>query len=104
MTPESTSNRMYEPVINHDTVAFMDDVQLLWRKGWNIFRVPDPHDPDALKDALKACFIERMAEIGPLRPSVALQVHRLGVSRYRQCRMSSLSSLPSTESSIESSV
>jgi predicted XRE-type DNA-binding protein len=63
MTPEGVLDRMCESAIQKDTVAFMDDVQLFWRKEWDLSRVPDPREKDALKYALKACFLERMAEV-----------------------------------------
>ncbi|MDZ7924951.1 MAG: helix-turn-helix transcriptional regulator [Marinagarivorans sp.] len=63
ITPEGVLERMCDSVIRKDTVAFMDDVQLFWRKEWNLSTVFDPHEKDALKYALKACFIERMAEV-----------------------------------------
>lgn len=63
LTPEGVLDRMCESVIQQDTVAFMDDVQLFWRKEWDLAQVPDPHEKDALKYALKACFLERMAEV-----------------------------------------
>ena len=63
MTPEGVLDRMCESVIQRDAVAFMDDVQLFWRKEWDLAQVPDPHEKDALKYALKACFLERMAEV-----------------------------------------
>ena len=63
MTAEGVLDRMYESAIQKDTVAFMDDVQLFWRKDWDLAQVPDPHEKDTLKYALKACFLERMAEV-----------------------------------------
>ena len=63
LTPSGVLDRMCESAIHHDTVAFMDDVQLFWRKEWELAHVPDPHEKDALKYALKACFLERMAEV-----------------------------------------
>lgn len=63
MTPEAVLDRMCESVIQKDTVAFMDDVQLFWRQGWDLSQVQDPRTQDALKYALQACFLERMAEV-----------------------------------------
>ncbi len=63
MTPEGVLDRMCNSVMRKDTVAFMDDVQLFWRKQWDLSQVADPHEKDALKYALKACFLERMAEV-----------------------------------------
>jgi len=63
MTPEGVLDRMCESVIQKDTVAFMDDVQLFWRKDWDLTQAPDPYEKEALKYALKACFLERMAEV-----------------------------------------
>lgn len=62
-SPETVLDQMCDSVIHKDTVAFMDDVQLFWRKQWDLSQVSDPHEKDALKYALKACFIERMAEV-----------------------------------------
>lgn len=72
LTPEGVLDRMCESVIQRDTVAFMDDVQLFWRKEWDLAQVPDPHEKDALKYALKACFIERMAEVWSAPPKSQL--------------------------------
>jgi len=63
LSPSSVLDRMFESIIRHDTVAFMNDVQLFWGKEWDLAQVPDPHEEDALKYALKACFLERMAEV-----------------------------------------
>jgi len=63
LTPCSVLERMCESIIRHDTVAVMDDVQLFWGKEWDLAQVPDPREEDALKYALKACFLERMAEV-----------------------------------------
>lgn len=63
LTPEGVLDRMCESAIRKDTVAFMDDVQLFWRKQWDLSQVSDPHEKDALKYALKACFLERMAQL-----------------------------------------
>lgn len=63
LTPEGVLDRMCDSAMRKDTVAFMDDVQLFWRKGWDLSQVQDPHEKDALKYALKACLLERMAEV-----------------------------------------
>jgi len=54
---------MCDSILRKDTVAFMDDVQLFWGKEWPLSSIPDPHEKDTLKYALKACFVERMAEV-----------------------------------------
>lgn len=63
LSPEEVLDRMCDAVIRRDTVALMDDVQLFWRNDWDLSVVADPHEKDALKYALKACFLERMAEV-----------------------------------------
>ncbi|WP_299948200.1 helix-turn-helix transcriptional regulator [uncultured Microbulbifer sp.] len=63
LTPEGVLDRMCDAAMRKDTVAFMDDVQLFWRKQWDLAWVADPHEKEALKYALKACFLERMAEV-----------------------------------------
>ena len=63
MTPEAVLDRMCDSILRKDTVAFMDDVQIFWGKQWDLSQVHDPHEKDALKYALKACFLERMAEV-----------------------------------------
>lgn len=63
MTPEGVLDRMCDSILRKDTVAFMDDVQLFWGKEWPLSSIPDPHEKDTLKYALKACFVERMAEV-----------------------------------------
>ncbi|WP_288131594.1 hypothetical protein [Microbulbifer sp.] len=63
LTPEGVLDRMCDAAIRKDTMAFMDDVLLFWRKQWDLSQVADPHEKDALKYALKACFLERMAEV-----------------------------------------
>lgn len=72
LTPEGVLDRMCDSVVKHDTVALMDDVQLFWRKEWDLGQVLDPHEKDALKYALKACFIERMAEVWSAPPKSQL--------------------------------
>jgi len=72
LTPESVLERMCASVLRHDTVAFMDDVQLFWRKNWDLAQVSDPQEQDALKYALKACFLERMAEVWSAPPKSQL--------------------------------
>lgn len=68
LTPEGVLDRMCDAVIQKDTVALMDDVQLFWRKQWELPQVPDPHEGDALRYALKACLLERMAEVWSAPP------------------------------------
>jgi len=68
VTAESILDRMCDAVLRKDTVAFMDDVQLFWRKEWDLSVVSDPHEKDALKYALKASFLERMAEVWSAPP------------------------------------
>jgi len=63
LKPEGVLDRMCDAALRKDTVAFMDDVQLFWRKQWDLSQVADPYEKDALKYALKACFLERMAEV-----------------------------------------
>lgn len=68
MTPEEVLDRMCHFVIEKDTVAFMDEVQLFWRMQWDLETVQDPKEKDALRYALKACFLERMAEVWSQAP------------------------------------
>lgn len=68
LTPEGVLDRMCDSAMRQDTVAFMDDVQLFWRRQWDLAQVPDPHEKDALKYALKACLLERMAEVWAAPP------------------------------------
>ncbi len=60
---ETVLDRMVDRLIARDEIAFLDDVQLVWRRGWSISDVSDSKDTDALRYALKACILERMAEI-----------------------------------------
>ena len=60
---ETVLDRMVDRLIGHDEIAFLDDVQLVWRRGWSISDVSDPKEADPLRYALKACILERMAEI-----------------------------------------
>jgi len=46
----------------------MDDVQLFWRKQWDLSLVPDPCEKNALRYALNACLLERMAEVWSAPP------------------------------------
>jgi predicted XRE-type DNA-binding protein len=68
ITPESVLDRMCDAILRKNTVAFMDDVQLFWGNQWDLAQVADPHEKDALKYALKACFLERMAEVWAAPP------------------------------------
>lgn len=63
LTPEDVLDRMCDAALRHDTVALMDYVQLFWRKQWDLSLVMDPHETCTLNYALKACFLERMAEV-----------------------------------------
>ncbi|HCT1711070.1 TPA: hypothetical protein OTT98_000339 [Proteus mirabilis] len=67
-TAEYVLDRMCDAVLRRDTVAFMDDVQLFWRKQWDISVVADPQENDTLRYALKACFLERMAQVWSAPP------------------------------------
>lgn len=61
-------DRMVDNLIGYDEIAFLDDVQFIWRREWNIADVADPKDADPLRYALKACVLERMAEIWSAPP------------------------------------
>ncbi len=61
-------DKMVDHILAFDEIAFLDLVQQVWRRGWDIAAVPDPCDLDALRYALKACILERMAEIWSLQP------------------------------------
>jgi predicted XRE-type DNA-binding protein len=70
VTPEAILDRMCDSLIRKDTISFMDDVQLFWRKEWELSSVADPHEKDALKYALKACLLERMTEVWNAPPKL----------------------------------
>lgn len=72
LTPEYVLDRMCSAIRRHDTVGFMDDVQRFWRKQWVIADTPDPKDSDPLTYALKACIMERMAEVWSQPPKSKL--------------------------------
>ncbi len=60
---EVVLERMVGNLIAYDEISFLDDVQFIWRRSWSIENVQDPKDADPLRYALKACLLERMAEI-----------------------------------------
>lgn len=67
MTPEQILDRLCDSVIHNDTDQLMSDIQLFWHEQWDLANVKDPaiqnQHEDELRYALKACFLERMAEI-----------------------------------------
>ena len=75
LQPLDVLRRMCDAIIlRKDTVAFMDDVQLFWRRSWVIQEVPDPKEQDPLRYALMACFLERMAEVWSAPPKNTLSI------------------------------
>jgi hypothetical protein len=59
---------MCEAVLAHDAVGVMAEVQFFWGAGWPIADIPRPSDKDPLRLAIKACLIERMAEVWSAPP------------------------------------
>lgn len=60
--------KMVSHLLVHEEMPFLDLVQYSWRCGWEIADVGDPEDDDELRYALKACILERMAEIWSAPP------------------------------------
>lgn len=67
-SPSVVLDRMCDAVLAHDSIAVMAEVQYFWGAEWQIADVPLPHDQDALRLAVKACLIERMAEVWTAPP------------------------------------
>lgn len=61
-------DKMVDHILQFNEIPFLDLVQQVWRRDWDISAVPDPCDTDGLRYALKACILERMAEIWSLPP------------------------------------
>ncbi len=61
--PSSLLDRMVDHLLAHEEIPFLDLVQQVWRRGWRLEEIADPVDTDPLRYALKACVLERMAEI-----------------------------------------
>ena len=61
-------DRICDAVIAHDAVAVMAEVQYFWAAEWAIADVPRPSDEEPLRLALKACLVERMAEVWSAPP------------------------------------
>lgn len=62
-SPEIVLDRMCDAVIAHDAVAVMAEVQYFWGAEWPVATVARPLDEHPLRLALKACLLERMAEV-----------------------------------------
>lgn len=60
---DTTLDRMADALLAYDEIQFLDLVQYIWRRGWPLASAQKPSDEDALRLALKACLLERMAEI-----------------------------------------
>jgi hypothetical protein len=61
--PDKILDRMVDHLLAHEEIPFSDLVQQVWRRGWKLEEIADPMDTDPLRYALKACVLERMAEI-----------------------------------------
>lgn len=60
---DNTLDRMVDLLLKFDEIPFLDLVQHVWRRGWSLSAASPPKDSDPLRRALKACLLERMAEI-----------------------------------------
>lgn len=60
---DNVLDRMTDKLIQYDEIAFLDMVQYIWRRGWPLKSASSPSGDSALRCALKACIIERMAEL-----------------------------------------
>lgn len=56
-------DEMVDFIVKFEEIPFLDLVQYVWRRELPLSSVPDPCDTDTLRYALKACILERMAEI-----------------------------------------
>lgn len=56
-------DKMVDHVIKFEEIEFLDLVQFVWRRAWELNSAQDSSDEDPLRYALKACLLERMAEI-----------------------------------------
>lgn len=60
---DKTLDKMVDYLLACDEIAFLDLVQLVWRRGWALASAAMLEDEDVLRRALKASIIERMVEI-----------------------------------------
>lgn len=65
---DTVLDRMVDNLIIHNEIDFLEDVQYLWRTRWLISTAVDTKDRDPLRYALKACILERLAEIWSAPP------------------------------------
>ncbi|MFA7555344.1 MAG: hypothetical protein WCY88_13925 [Spongiibacteraceae bacterium] len=65
---DTTFDLMVERVLEYDEIAFLELVQFIWRRGWKLEGATAPSSTDLLKNALKACFVERMVQIWSAPP------------------------------------
>jgi hypothetical protein len=56
-------DKMVDYLLQYEEIPFLDLVQEIWRRGYDISTAPVPLDGLAIRCALKACILERMAEI-----------------------------------------
>jgi hypothetical protein len=61
-------DRMVDHLLVYDEMPFLDLVQKVWRKQWNLDAAPFPANADPLRLALSACLLERMAEVWSQAP------------------------------------
>ncbi|WP_226642203.1 hypothetical protein [Microbulbifer variabilis] len=68
---DSTLDLMIDKILEHDEIAFLDLIQLVWRRGWELESATDRHPASPLLHALRACLVERMVEIWNAPPKNA---------------------------------
>ncbi|GLQ29615.1 hypothetical protein [Litoribrevibacter albus] len=71
---DATLDQMVDHILNYNEIEFLDLVQFIWRRGWALENAEPPHDELELRCALKACLIERMAEIWNAPPKNSNEV------------------------------
>jgi len=50
-------------VSDAEEIPFLDLVQFVWRRGWNLSSAVDPRELDPIRYALKASILDRMIEL-----------------------------------------
>ena len=65
---DKTLDQMVDHLLAYREIDFLDLVQFIWRRGWPLASVTEPHDKDPLRRALKACIVERMVELWSTPP------------------------------------
>lgn len=66
-------DHMVDNLLAYQEIAFLDRLQMIWRRDWPLLKANPPTDTDQLRLALKACIIERMVEVFNAPPKNDIQ-------------------------------